>query len=194
MAAVCVVLLLGAVPAWRRMTSRAAGRPASAGPPKPTPRWPDGTVNFGAPPGEKGNWDGGGLLATNPNNYEVAARPRRADGSGRHQGRSAPALGTGASRLPALQVHRRRAVHALQAVTRSAVVRHGIRRGAPEYSRQPAVYLFLQGGSHTFRTIYMDGRPHPGRISAELPGALDRSLGRRHAGHRHGGHQRDGPG
>ena len=52
----------------------AAPRGARGGPPppsKPTPRWPDGTVNFGAPPGQKGNWDGGGLLATNPKNYEV---------------------------------------------------------------------------------------------------------------------------
>jgi len=36
---------------------RGAARPAV--PSKPTPRWPDGRVNFGAPAGEKGFWNNG---------------------------------------------------------------------------------------------------------------------------------------
>ena len=73
MAAACALVSLCAVPLLAQDDEAPAPRGARrpAGPPKPTPRWPDGTVNFGAPPGQKGNWDGGGLLATNPKNYEV---------------------------------------------------------------------------------------------------------------------------
>src|SRR6476660_2857298 len=35
-----------------------ATRPAS----KPTPHWPDGRVNFGPPPGEKGYWNAIGVI------------------------------------------------------------------------------------------------------------------------------------
>ena len=39
------------------------------GPPRPTPRWPDGRLNLGAPPDEKGIWAPAGIvqLAVNPN-------------------------------------------------------------------------------------------------------------------------------
>lgn len=38
------------------------GRGAAAGPSKPAPRHPDGHVNLGPPPGEKGFWGGGGSI------------------------------------------------------------------------------------------------------------------------------------
>src|SRR5436305_12059274 len=61
---------------------RGAGRPAP--PSKPTPRLPDGHVNFGAPAGEKGFWNNGvgnpvgrngNALPTNPLLEDVPFRP-----------------------------------------------------------------------------------------------------------------------
>jgi hypothetical protein len=46
---------------------RAQGRGSAAPrPAAPAPRWPDGTINLGAPPGQAGLWEGGEPLATNP--------------------------------------------------------------------------------------------------------------------------------
>src|SRR4051794_33800628 len=47
----------------------AQNKPKSAA---PAPRWPDGTINLGAPPGDTGKWEGGEPLVTDPNNYEAA--------------------------------------------------------------------------------------------------------------------------
>src|ERR1700704_1409074 len=51
----------GAPPAVDADGNRVAGRGAArpAPPSKPTPRLPDGRVNFGAPAGEKGFWNNG---------------------------------------------------------------------------------------------------------------------------------------
>src|SRR5438128_98334 len=38
---------------------------------RPAPRWPDGTINLGAPAGDSGKWEGGEPLVTDPNNYEA---------------------------------------------------------------------------------------------------------------------------
>src|SRR6185436_6529410 len=46
-------------------------RPAESG---PAPRWPDGRINLGAPPGEKGVWERRNEhLVNNPNSYQAAA-------------------------------------------------------------------------------------------------------------------------
>jgi hypothetical protein len=62
LALLSVLLLPGAAIAQGR--GGAAARPAA-----PTPRWPDGTINLGAPPGQTGMWVGGEPLTTIPNNY-----------------------------------------------------------------------------------------------------------------------------
>ena len=67
----CMLVALAASPCIAQDDDGGPPAGRQTGPARPTPRWPDGTVNLGAPPGEKGNWDGGGLLATNPKNYEV---------------------------------------------------------------------------------------------------------------------------
>src|SRR5688500_11579487 len=56
----------------------AAGRQGGAGrgnaPSLPTPRWPDGRINLGAPTGEKGVWERRNEhLVTNPNSYQAPA-------------------------------------------------------------------------------------------------------------------------
>src|SRR5580765_5217488 len=65
-AAVLIVLTVFAYPSFGQNAARGnAGRGnAPAAPPKPTPRWPDGSVNWGAPIGEKGLWNvAGGTFA-----------------------------------------------------------------------------------------------------------------------------------
>src|SRR5678816_2765430 len=51
--------------------TQAAAQDESARRARPAPRWPDGTINLGAPPGESGKWEGAEPLATDPNNYEA---------------------------------------------------------------------------------------------------------------------------
>ena len=120
------------------------------------------------------------------------AGPRPSHRSDGHQGRSSSAVGARAARLPAREVHRRRAVHALQAVARPALVRDGVRRRAAESAgkrsglpvpagRLPYVPNDLHG-----RTASSDGQGS----GAELSRSLDRPLGRRHAGDRYGRLQR----
>src|SRR5262252_5252023 len=69
---VCVLTMVSAAMA------SAQGR--GGGPPRPSapaPRWSDGTINLGAPPGATGLWEGAEPLATNPKNYEsVGGKPR----------------------------------------------------------------------------------------------------------------------
>jgi hypothetical protein len=58
----------------------------------------------------------------------------------------------------------------------------------PELQR---IYIFDIGGPHTYRTIYMDGRSHPGQGQRLLLRSFDRLVGGRHAGGRHDGLQRE---
>ena len=49
-------------------SARAKGKGKQRPPSGPTPHWPDGRVNLGPAPGQKGVWEGnaGATLATNP--------------------------------------------------------------------------------------------------------------------------------
>jgi hypothetical protein len=162
LAAACVLLSLSVVPSLAQDDDGPPqGGRRAAGPAKPAPRWPDGTVNFGAPPGEKGNWDGGGLLATNPNNYEtLRGRPER---PGQVHIKDVPLQDW----ARALLDYRHTKSISDEPYTRCKPS-PGPRSFATAYGVEllnipgsQRVYLFLQGGSHTFRTIYTDGRPHP---------------------------------
>ncbi|HXH24900.1 MAG TPA: hypothetical protein VNI78_06600 [Vicinamibacterales bacterium] len=55
-------LALAAETAAAQTPGPGRGRGAAAGPSKPVPRHPDGRVNLGPPPGEKGFWGGGGSI------------------------------------------------------------------------------------------------------------------------------------
>jgi hypothetical protein len=153
-----------------------AGPPARGprGPAKPTPRWPDGTVNLGAPPGERGNWDGGGLLATNPKNYESLLG--RAQRSGQLDIKDVPLQDW----ARALLDYRHEKFIADEPYTRCKPS-PGPRSFATAYGVEllnipgsDRIYLFLQGGSHTYREIFMDGRPHPKNLE---PTYLGHSIG-----------------
>ena len=132
---------------------------APADPPKPAPRRPDGRINFNFPPGLPGLWSGnGGRLAVNPNSYEPNTT------------RNAPIH---IDNVPlqdwarALTNFRHRNVLADEPHTRCKaspgprefVTPYGFEiLDMPELQR---VFILDVGGPHTFRTIYMDGRPHP---------------------------------
>ena len=135
------------------------GRGGSTEPSKPTPRWPDGHVNLNSPAGQLGIWVGnGGRLAVNPDSYEPNAT------------RNAPIH---IDNVPlqdwarALTNFRHRNVLADEPHTRCKpspgprqfVTPYGIEiLDMPELQR---VFILDVGGPHSFRTIYMDGRPHP---------------------------------
>src|SRR5919106_4777697 len=133
-----------------------AGRSA-----RPAPRWPDGTINFGAPPGETGKWDGIEPLATDPNNYE--ARIGRALRPGRIHIDDVP-LQPWARALVKLRHDRSLADEPYTRCKPSPGPRSFGTAYGVELLNLPGtnkVYLFQTGGPHTFRTIYLDGRSHP---------------------------------
>ncbi len=78
------------------------GRGAPAGPPEPTPRLADGTVNLGRAPGEKGIWNvpyitNMGMQVIGPDGKSLApARGRRGGGGPPAEGAPAAARGAGA--------------------------------------------------------------------------------------------------
>jgi hypothetical protein len=151
--ALAVAVLSSLVPAFAQ---DAGNRPVRS-----APRWPDDTINLGAPPGETGTWDGAEPLTTIPENYETV---------------------TGRRERPGLVHIDQVPMHDwARAIVR---LRHGRFLADEPYTRckpSPAarafgtaygvellnvpgtgrVYLFLTGGPHTFRVIYLDGRSHP---------------------------------
>jgi hypothetical protein len=171
----CLITLLPAVPSSAQDDDAGTAPRSARGPAKPTPRWPDGTVNFGAPPGEKGNWDGGGLLATNPKNYESLLG--RAQRNGQVHIKDVPLQDW----ARALLDYRHERYIADEPYTRckpSAGPRSFATAYGVELLNIPGsnrIYLFLQGGSHTYREIFMDGRPHPNNVE---PSYLGHSIGR----------------
>jgi hypothetical protein len=125
---------------------------------RPTPRWPDGRVNLGAPPGEKGIWGGSGRLAVNPRSYE----PRTT--------LNAPIHIDDVPIQPwakALLDYRHAFFLKDEPYTRCKPS-PGPRLWTTAYGfeivdvpEQKRIYVFNIGGPHSFDIIYMDGRPHP---------------------------------
>jgi hypothetical protein len=131
------------------------------GPARPTPHWPDGRVNLGPLPGEKGVWEGnaGSTLATNirgidnprmnlPTNIKISEVPFQ-------------------PWARALYDYRQATTTKDDPHTRCMV------SGGPRLFHTPygfefvdvpeakLLYMIEVGGPHTWRTIYMDGRAHP---------------------------------
>ena len=167
------VLLVCALTLCAAEASAQGRRGGTPGPVAPAPRWPDGTINLGAVPGQTGLWDGGEPLATNPKNYEtVAGRPRpgmidlkdvpmqpwaKALLDERHARFLADEPYTRCKPSPA---------------ARSFGTAYGIELlNVPGSDR---VYLFQTGGAHSYRVVYMDGRAHPANV---VPSAFGHSIG-----------------
>jgi hypothetical protein len=153
--AVLGVLVLGATLFAQR------GAPAApAGSAEPTPRWPDGHVNLGSTPDHKGYWEVRPGLGGMPRGNEIPAQPwARALQQFRNSKndlypplvRCKPAGGNGFFNAPGFEIVE-----------------------APEEKK---VYILDIAGPHSWRVIYMDGRPHPS-ADALRPTYLGHSIGR----------------
>ena len=105
-----------------------------------TPRWPDGRPMMGAPSDEKGLWGSCcGRLATEKTPYKPWARAVAAD-----------------RRLNQLEPHTRCKA---SGGPRQFITPYGTEIVDLPYLKQ--ILVFDIGGPYTFRTIYLDGRPHP---------------------------------
>ena len=114
------------------------GGGAAAAPAAPAPRFADGTVRLGALPGQTGTWNGGG-----GGNADVPYQPwARAISNYRRVNEFEPHTRCKPSGGP-----------------RQFLTPYGVEIvDLPELKR---IMIMDIGGPHTFRTIYMDGRPHP---------------------------------
>lgn len=160
----------------RGATELRTGRGGGAKPAAPAPaapRWPDGSINLGATPGQTGMWDGGEPLTTIPSNYE------------RPGGQPRPGL-VHLDKIPiqawakALLDERHARFLADEPYTRckpSPAARAFQTAYGIELLNLPGsgrIYLFQTGGAHSFRVIYMDGRSHPARVE---PSYFGHSIG-----------------
>ena len=119
---------------------RGGNRGQPAGPSKPTPRWPDGHPRLGALPGERGIW---GSCCGSLSNAQTPFQPwakalldyRRNNEFEPHT-RCKPSGGA-----------------------RQFVTPYGTE--IVESPEQQKIFIFDIGGPHTFREIFLDGKPHP---------------------------------
>ncbi|MBV8844353.1 MAG: hypothetical protein JO307_16220 [Bryobacterales bacterium] len=141
-----VLCVLAAQCAWAQGRGGGSGKAAAppAGPAEPTPRSPDGRPNLGSTPDHKGYWELRPGLGGMPRANEVPFQPwARA----LYQYRTSkadlypplvnckPAAGPSFFNAPGFEIV-----------------------DVPELKR---VYLLNIAGPHSWRVIYMDGRPHP---------------------------------
>jgi hypothetical protein len=138
---------------------QAGARGAAPRASQPTPRFPDGTPNLGPVSGAHGFWDGGGSMAS-----QVGA----VEGTGGKLPTNLPF-----SEIPfqpwarALFDYRRENLEKDDPHAR-CIPNGGIRQlqtpfgleiiQAPHVNR---IYILSGGGNHTFRVVFLDGRPHP---------------------------------
>jgi hypothetical protein len=159
---VSLVAALWILPGFVSETVWAQGRGRAAAPPKQAPRFPDGRPNLGITPEEKGLWlplDRGdlGRRATLAPVEAIPFQPW------------------------AKALYEDRQIHELEPHTRchpSGVARQFQTPYGVDFVHMPdlqRMYLFDVGGPHTFRIIYMDGRPHPDKIE---PSNYGHSVGR----------------
>jgi len=148
------------------------GRGKAKGPSLPTPRMADGHVNFGPAPGQKGDWSGGAGLTLVSNQA-----PDSIDNV--LQNRPSNPTVDQVPFLPwarALYTHRRETLTADDPHVRckpSAGARLYHTPYGFEIVQVPEmqeVFMMGVGGPHTYRTVYMDGRPHPADLDPTYHG------------------------
>jgi hypothetical protein len=137
------LLTLG-LPAFAQEGAAAKTAPAAVGPAEPAPRWPDGHVNLGSAPGKKGYFEVRPGLGGVARGTQIPFQPwakalydvRTARGS-----LDSPLVDCKATPGPSFF-------------------------NAPGFEivdvpEQKVVYILDIAGPHSWRVIYMDGRPHP---------------------------------
>jgi hypothetical protein len=125
---------------------------ANAAPALPVPRWPDGKPRLSALPGLRGLWNGGGGGAA-----EIPYQPwARAMMEFRQENEMEPHTRCKPSGGP-----------------RQFLTPYGVEiLDVPELQR---IFIMDVGGPHTYRVIFMDGRPHPKDLQ---PSYYGHSIGR----------------
>ena len=130
--------------------------------PRPAPRLQDGRISLGAYPGEVGMWlpfNGGGERFVNPDNVTPEAAAS--------QFSNRPKLSEVPFQPWAKELYNFRRANQLEPHTRckpSAGPRQFLTPYGVEFvdiRESQRILIMDQGGPHTFRTIYMDGREHP---------------------------------
>jgi hypothetical protein len=140
----------------------AQGRARGATPAKPAPRFPDKSPNLGITPEEKGLW-----------------LPLDRTDLGRRS--TLAPVETIPFQSWAKALYDDRQIHELEPHTRchpSGVSRQFQTPYGVDFVHIPdlqRMYIFDVGGPHTFRIIYMDGRPHPAKLETS---AYGHSVGR----------------
>jgi hypothetical protein len=140
-------------------------------PNRPVPRWPDGHVNLGTFPGEKGHWirQGRAQLASNPESI-IAAGPG--------------GLSTNLKLFDVPSQPWARALYEHRQANFERDAPHSRCKPSPgprqvgtaygfEIVEMPEVqraFIFDIGGPYSFRVIYMDGRPHPEKVEPTYTG------------------------
>jgi hypothetical protein len=165
---------------------------------EPAPRLPDGTINLGRVPGEKGMWGLPYIQNMGSRQYFVgapAAEPA-ARGAGGAAGRGAGGGGGqrgGAPSEPWVPFQPwAAAVYNYNSLNNSKYDPEGycLPPGGPrlyatpypmEIIQQPEhkrIVMIFEGGTHVWREIYMDGRPHPNSEAIKAETWLGHSVGR----------------
>jgi hypothetical protein len=148
------------------------GQRGPAAPPRPTPRMPDGRVNLGAPAGEVGLWAPAGIvqLSVNPTSVNRAGPTTHLPSNIKVE--DVPFQDW----ARALHDYREKAFESDEPHSRCKpsggarqfITPYGVE--FVEFPEQKLVYIFDIGGPHTYRTIYMDGRPHPKNLEPSYYG------------------------
>ena len=160
-------------------------RPRDKQPSRPTPHWPDGHCEPGPAPGRKRRVGGQCRLDAS----HQCARHRQSP----HESADQPEV----SEVPFLPWARALYAYRQGTTTKDDPHTQCLPSGGPrlfhtpygfefvEVPEEKRIYMIEVGGPHTWRIIYMDGRPHPKNLDPTLLRPFRRPLGRRHAG---GGH------
>ena len=126
--------------------------------PEPTPRWPDGHVDLGSSVGPRGYWEVRPGLGGMPRAADIPAQPwARALAQFRNSKndlfpplvRCKPAGGNGFFTAPGFEI--------------------------VDVPPEQKIYILDIAGPHSWRVIYMDGRPHPANLR---PTYLGHSIGK----------------
>ena len=164
-------------------------RGGSAAVSEPTPRLPDGTVNLGRTSADvDGNWD---LQYIQNMADRVPNRPGAGGGGARGGGRGGPRGGAASEPwIPFLPWSA--AVYNYHSKNESKYDPEGycLPPGGPRLFATPypmvilqqpelkRIYMIFEGGTHVWREIFMDGRPHPAKDKLQGATWLGHSVGR----------------
>src|SRR5262245_62982200 len=147
-AVVLVCVSFSALPAFAQRGQRGGGASAApaadAPPPEPAPHWPDGRVNLGSTSDKKGYWEVRPGLGGMPRAADVPFQPWARALYQYRQSRTdlypplvscKPTTGPSFFNAPGFEIVE-----------------------APELK---SIFILNIAGPHSWRVVYMDGRPHP---------------------------------